>query len=197
VHRGGQLYMHGMCHSAAIRFLRQRFISIRPSAAARQRGCGKGRAHFGDAENEHWRAKMRTQGRWCEINATFARLFSQAAVELAHAHAQRPHMCSLLSSPKDGLTTTRTIWPRDWDAERVGGLKYFKSHNVQGKEYSSIGYCSLAAINPIGAIIRPNKKVRYCSKKTSPDQHMVCVARLVSSSEKHPIGSQRYITRST
>jgi hypothetical protein len=41
VHRGGQLYMHDMCHSAAIRFLRQRFISIRPSAAARQRGCGK------------------------------------------------------------------------------------------------------------------------------------------------------------
>jgi hypothetical protein len=41
VHRGSQLYMHDMYHSAVIRFPRQRFVSIRLLVAARQRGCGK------------------------------------------------------------------------------------------------------------------------------------------------------------
>jgi hypothetical protein len=70
------------------------------------------------------------------------------------------------------VITTHMIWPQDWEAEKVGGLKYCETHNIQEKESRSMGQWSLVFINPIGAVIRLNKKVRYYSRRTSLDWHM-------------------------
>jgi hypothetical protein len=94
------------------------------------------------------------------------------------------------------VTTTRMIWPWDWEDKKVRGLKHFEARIAQGKEYQSTGHWSLVTINLIGVVIRPNKKVQYCSRRTLSDRHMVRIAWSVSSSGRRLIRSQRYIARS-